>query len=394
MIDIGKTVATLPTSPKNSRNGEGTFLRKKDGSLLYVYTHYCGESYEDHAIANLYAITSTDEGENWSQPQLFLEKDPAAENIMSPSLIRLPNGDMGILYNRKEKMPDQGVTCMPVFRSSSDEGETWSDWVFCGAPDGYYCMINDGAIVQRNGRILVALSYHGLRFDAFGCCTLDLSAQKNGDIRFVASEDNGATWYMLPTVLSTPFEDSVGFAEPGVYEHQDGELWCWFRTPYGFQYEARSADNGAHWTSPVPNFHFTSPAAPMRVKQVGPYTVALFNPTPISCVNSQMLWGAGKRTPLICAVSDRDGQDFRTFGLTLSDTSLQKFFDHCYAVESDPTNLYCYPAIYACRDGFLVAYYDSANTPNCLNAGKVKKIPFAQISSAFDETPVEEIIQK
>ena len=46
---------------------------------------------------------------------------------MSPSLFRLANGSLGMIYLRKMIMPDTGVTCMPVFVSSDNEGETWSE---------------------------------------------------------------------------------------------------------------------------------------------------------------------------------------------------------------------------------------------------------------------------
>ena len=378
---VGRTVLSLSTNPVgNPRNGEGTFCRLNDDRIMYVYTRYFGTDWHDHAIAELYVTYSTDEGETWTAPELLLAKDEKAENIMSPSLIRMQNGTLGMVYLRKEKMPDNGVVCMPIFRSSKDEGKTWSEWVYCGVPEGYYCAINDGVIVQKDGRILVPLSYHGIRYDAFKCCTLDLSGQKNADIRFAYSDDNGMSWEMLDTVLATPYDDTVGLAEPGVYEYENGELWSWFRTTYGYQYESRSYDGGKTWSSVVPNFHFSSPDAPMRIKRVGKYTVALFNPTPLSCMSEvREKWGSGKRTPLICAVSSEDAVDFKNDNVALTNHEMDSFFEHCYAIESDPRNSFCYPAIQETKDGFLVAYYDSDNTQVCLNAGKMKKVTFAEI---------------
>ena len=262
MKTVGKTVLTLPTGEGNPRNGEGTFIRLKDGRIMYTYTRYYGDDWHDHTIANIYVTYSSDEGETWSEPALLIAKDGKAENIMSPSMVRLNNGDLGIVYLRKEKMPDNGVVCMPVFRRSEDEGQTWSELIYCGVPEGYYCVINDGVIVQKDGRILIPLSYHGIRHDSFKCCTLDLSGQKNADIRFAYSDDNGLSWHAMEAVVMTPYDDKVGLAEPGVYEHENGELWSWFRTTYGYQYESRSLDHGRTWSAVVPNFHFSSPSAP------------------------------------------------------------------------------------------------------------------------------------
>ena len=141
---IGREVAFLKTGHKNPRNGEGTFARLKDGKIMHVYTEYYGDSFNDNATARLSAIFSADEGESWSKPTVLLEKDGEAENYMSPSLLRLPDGDLGLLFLRKQKK-ETGIdcdgekfVCMPVFCRSSDEGKSWSEYTFCIDRDGYY----------------------------------------------------------------------------------------------------------------------------------------------------------------------------------------------------------------------------------------------------------------
>jgi len=108
MKHIGCEVLFLPAGEGNPRNGESTMIRLKNGSILFAYTQYYGTSWEDHATARLAACISEDEGESWSAPFAIIEKDEAAQNIMSPSLVRMPGGDLGIIYLRKEKMPDNG----------------------------------------------------------------------------------------------------------------------------------------------------------------------------------------------------------------------------------------------------------------------------------------------
>ena len=379
MKHIGREVLFLPAHEGNPRNGESTMIRLKNGDILFAYTEYYGDSWEDHAIARLCACLSHDEGETWSAPYHIIEKDEKAENIMAPSLFRLPGGELGILYLRKEKMPDNGVTCMPVFRRSADEGQTWSDMQPCTIPEGYYCGINDGAIVQKNGRILYPVSYHGLRYDAFGCCTLALKPTP-ADVRFIASDDDGRSWHLLPAVLSTPYTDTVGLAEPGLYEHADGTLWCWFRTGYGFQYHSHSKDNGETWDPVEPNFCFTSPDAPMRVKPVGKYVAAVFNPQPYNCLRTDCeVWASPKRTPIVCAISENDGHSFADRGITSVNGGLRHFAEHSYLLETDLTNSYCYPSIQEVKDGFLVSYYHSNNTPACLNSSKIVKIRWDEL---------------
>lgn len=379
MKRIGKEVAFLHTSAENSRNGEGSFLRLKDGSIMYAYTEYLGNDRADHASARISACFSCDDGESFGAPRVLIEKDGNAENIMSVSLVRLVDGGIGIIYLRKEKMADGGIVCMPVFRRSDDEGKSFGEPCFCTDKEGYYCVINDGVIVQKSGRILVPLAYHGLRFDAYGICTLDLG-KKGGTVRFVYSDDSGKSWHDMPTKIRSEYDDVTGFAEPGVYEYENGELWMWCRTSYGFQYQSRSLDGGSTWSTPSPHLCFSSPDAPMRVKRVGKYTVAVFNPVPYNAFSdSREAWGSPKRTPLVCAVSDNDGRSFDMPGERSVNRELANFAECLYLLEDDRAESYCYPAITETKDGFLVAYYHSAGSEDCLNCTKITKILYSEL---------------
>ncbi len=373
MKQIGKEVLFIRTGPGNPRNGESAFARLKDGRIMFAYTEYYGNSHDDDATAHLCACFSGDEGESWTAPELIVEKDETAKNIMSPSLVRMNNGDLGILYLRNEIMPDGVPVCMPAFRRSADEGKTWSGQHICEIPEGYYCGVNDTALRLKSGRILYPASCHGLRYGG--------DTRQPGDVRFIYSDDDGASWSVLPAVLKTLYGDSVGFAEPGVYEHEDGTLWCWFRSPYGFQYHSHSSDGGVSWDPPEPNFCFTSPDSPMRVKRVGRYVAALFNPLPFSCTRDDAeAWGSPKRTPIVCSFSDNDGHSFGDRGRTSWNGQLRQFIDSSYLLETDLSESYCYPAVLETKDGLLVSYYHSGGTGFCLNCSKIVKICFDEIT--------------
>ena len=381
MKKIGKEVLFLPASKDNPRNGEGTFARLLDGSIIAAYTHYYGDDWQDHATARICAVSSYDEGESWSEPTVLLEKDPNSQNIMSPSLIRLANGELGMIYLRKEVMPDKGITCMPVFVSSSDEGKTWSDPVFCQIPEGYYCVINDGVTVLQSGRILVPAAYYGLRHDAFHTCTLNLDPARGGVIYIAYSDDNGKTWDFLTDPMYSPYNDDVGLAEPGIYEYENGKLWMYCRTAYGNQYQSFSEDNGINWSTPAPNFFFTSPDSPMRVKRVGERTLAVFNPCGYNCINPNTdKWGRPMRTPLLLAVSDDDGHSFDTTDKTPAHGAMKNFVkNNLYYIEDDLNDTYCYPAIIDTNDGFLISYYHSNGTPICINSMKIVKVRYDEL---------------
>ena len=374
MKKIGKQTLFLETGKGNPRNGEGSFVRLKNGNVLYAYTEYYGEDWADHATAHICACVSSDEGESWGKPFVLLEKDENAENYMSTSLLRMANGDLGMIFLRKENKVGKEIghytdfSCMPMFTRSADEGKTWSEPVVMGVAEGYYCGINDGVLVQRNARILMPLS-RDVQDDA-------------ATVIIVYSDDDGAHWDVLDHTFKTPFPDhTLGLAEPGLYELADGALWMWCRTPYGHQYESCSFDNGVTWTPLVPNFYFTSPDSPMRVKDVGDYTVAAFNPLPCLCVREDYTArGSIRRTPIVCAVSDDRARSFACDDCYISGKKMMAFADRAFLLEDDLASTYCYPAIMAVRDGFLVAYYHSNGGDYTLNCLKITKVRFDEIA--------------
>ncbi len=379
MKNIGREVLFLKTGEGNPRNGEGTFIRLKSKDIMHVYTEYYGDSWVDHATARISACISHDEGENWDAPFILLEKDEKAENYMSPSLLRLSDGGIGMIFLRKENECNSSkpctdddwmeISCMPMFCRSDDEGKTWSQPIVCGVPRGYYCAINDGVIMQKNGRILMPMSSH--------------EEGRAATVIIAYSDDNGKTWGMLDHEFKTIFSDNIiGLAEPGIYEFENGELWMWCRTLYGHQYESRSYDGGKTWTPVEPNFYFTSPDSPMRVKKFGKYTVAFFNPVPCLCTRSDYRSrGSIMRTPLVCAVSDDDGHSFDTFGKYVGGKEMIAFTKRSFYLEDDPASTYCYPSAIEVEGGFLVAYYHSNGGDYTLNCTKITKVAFDEIAA-------------
>ena len=196
MKKIGHETLFVEANENRSRCGESTFVRLTDGRIIFAFTEYYEGSDHDHGVARISACISSDEGETWSEPYVLIQKDEEAMNIMSPAFVRMQNGNIGIFYLRKQLMPDKGVICMPTFRQSADEGATWSEQKVCPIPEGYYCGINDGAIVTRSGRIMWPVTYHGLRDDDYHQCTLKFEPKE--EIHVVYSDDNGETWGELP----------------------------------------------------------------------------------------------------------------------------------------------------------------------------------------------------
>ncbi len=347
---IGRDVLFLHTDDKTPRNGEGTFLRLKNGAVLFVYTKFSGNEWYDDAAADIAAVVSTDEGETWSEPRIIIAHDETSKNVMCPSLIRMNNGDVGLLFLKKIKGCENAV---PWFTRSSDEGETFSEPFRCiNDSENYFVIENDHAIVLKNGRILLPANFHSEIIDGK---VVDCD---HGLKVIFCSDDDGKSWYELSERQDIPFshKSETGLQETALYEFDDGRLWALSRTDMAFQYECFSKDSGNTWTSPEPNTFFSSPNSPLLMKKACGMTLAVFNPIPNYTTRStEGTWG---RTPMVCAVSDNDG----------------KSFDRVYYLENDLSNCYCYPAIFDGGDYTLISYYHSDDTGIALKSLKIKKI--------------------
>lgn len=354
---IGRQVHFISATQNISRNGEGSFIRLKDGSILFGYTEFNSSGREDEDIAHIVAIKSYDDGESWSDKFILFEKPDDAVNIMSLSFLRMANGNIGAFYIVKNHDGSDDI----VISRSNDEGESWSSPVSCInciLESDYYILNNDRVIYTSAGRIILPLACHTIHIEG-----VDFTP---GFLLFVYSDDDGATWHKSESVLKCPFpSDRNGFQEPGVYEKADGTLWCYIRTGIGCQFECFSTDGGKSWSAPQPNIFFSSPCSPMLVKQCEKLTVAVFNPVSEHILrdDEKEFWG---RTPYVMAVSKDSGNSFSQEDL--------------YYIEDDLNNGYCYPAILECDGGFLLAYYHSNNTDCCLNSTKIIKISYNEIN--------------
>ena len=351
---IGRHICFIDVSDGNPRNGEGSFIRLENGDILHVYSRYVGNDYHDDCIASLAGIISKDDGESFGEPFTIVECPADAKNVMSVSLLRMGNGDIGMGYIQKEDY-EGNVICRYLLIRSSDEGKTWSEPISCIEDYDRYIINNDRLLRLQNGDILFSAAVRSVK-------------NKNGKApRSVAhlfrSTDDGKTFFDQGMIFEAPFGemDTIGLQEPGLFQFEDGKIWIYFRTQLGCQYVSYSEDNGYSWSPVVPDFRFTSPRSPMLVKTAGKYTVAVFNPVPEGAFNPAPF--GMDRTPLMLSVSDDGGYTF----------------PRSFLLEDDPKNAYCYPAIIECEGGFLVSYYHSNNSNIFLHCTKIAKVSFDEI---------------
>jgi sialidase-1 len=334
---VSRSVLELPPGPGNPRNSEGTFLALRDGRILFIYSRFIGNASSDSAKAQLAARVSADAGDTWSGDTVIATPgEDDAMNVMSVSLVRLGNGDIGLFYLLRRSWHDLRM----FVRRSTDEGRTWSAPVVCMPEAGYYVVNNDRVIRLSTGRLVIPAAHH-VSLDP----TRNVSAavEWRGVARFFLSDDDGRTWRVAPGSCQLPVVHTrSGLQEPGVVELPDGQLWGWARTDLGRQYEMTSADGGEHWTAALPS-RFTSPNSPLSIKRIpgANRLLAVWNPAP-GYETRVLVSPGGDRTPLVLATGTGPATGWMP----------ARLLDGA----EDPTAGFCYTAMHFTADSVLLAY--------------------------------------
>lgn len=317
---IDRTLILNP-GENNPRNSEGDFIQLNDGRILFVYSHYYGESSSDHGTAHLAGRYSEDQGQTWTEEDEVILPNEGGMNVMSVSLLRLQNGDIAMFYLRKNNTDD----CIPMMRISKDEAKTWSEAVPCITDrEGYFVLNNDRVIQLENGRLLLAVAQHAAPGEEWGGM---------GKIFSYYSDDNGQTWKSSPE-LANP--DSIVLQEPGVVELKDGTIMMFIRSNAGVQMLAYSQDQGETW-SDLEKSTLVSPVSPATIERI-PKTGDLLAVWNNNLADDPDI--ARLRTPLNAAISKDEGRTWESIK----------------TLEDDPDGWYCYTAMDFVDDHVLLGY--------------------------------------
>lgn len=356
----GAVVLELPPGAGNPRNSEGAFIRLKDGRLAFVYSRFVGESASDTAPSCIAARFSADGGRTWSATDevLFTHAQLGARNVMSVSLLRMADGELGLFFLVRRGWHD----CRLHLFRSADEGRSWSAPVLCVPAPGYYVTNNDRVVRLGSGRIVTPSAYHRMR----GPSTEDwASFDGRGTAMFFLSDDDGRSWREARQCCTMPHPRSrSGLQETGVLELAGGVLWAFFRTDLGCHYESWSLDGGESWTEALPS-RFSGPCSPLSAKRIGDgRLIAVWNPVPMYQTRDPAAW-CGGRSPLAAAISADDGRSWA---------------EPFLIEDGSDGGGYCYTAIHAEPDAVLLAY--GAGTPadgSCLGRLRVRRLPVAEL---------------
>lgn len=357
---VAPIVVDLAPGPGNPRNSEGAFLALKNGSILFVYSRFEGTSFSDEAKARLAARHSVDGGETWSKDTLIeTPEENDVMNVMSVSLLRFGNGDVGLFYLLRRSWHDMRMWC----RRSTDEGRTWGVAIQCMPAAGYYVVNNDRVVRLASGRLVIPAAVHPSLADRNASSAVDW----RGVAEFFLSDDDGRTWRKAKGYGTLPGAHTrSGLQEPGVVELRNGVLWAWARTDLGRHYELFSHDGGETWSVPAPS-RFTSPNSPLSMKHLpgSDRLLAIWNPGP-SYETRPMKPIGGDRTPLVLA----------TGVLPAGAWSRATLLDGM--TEADEG--YCYTAIHFTKDAVLLAYCAGGEQDkNRLARLRMRKLPLSAL---------------
>lgn len=344
---IKEITLRLEPDQNNPRNSEGDFIQLKDGSILFVYTHFTGGT-GDHATAHLAGRYSYDQGKTWTDKDTSILTNEGGMNIMSVSLLRLQSGKIVLFYLRKNSETD----CIPYMRISTDEAKTWSQATRCIDTKRYHVVNNDRLVQLAKGRIIFPTAIHAA------------PNWKNGKIMCYYSDDNGDTWLDSEQI---PNPQNIVLQEPGIVELKNGKLMLFCRTDTDVQYFSYSKDSGKSW-SPVEPSNIKSPLSPASIERI-PSTKDLL-----------LVWNhnynkgkdGGKRTPFNLAISKDEG----------------KSWIKVKTLESDPNGWYCYTAI-EFIDGHLLLGHCAGNIKinNGLATTQITRINLDWIYSDMTSNP-------
>ncbi len=331
----------LPPSTNNPRNSEGDFMPLKNGLIMFVYTRFTGGAADD-SRADLAAIFSGDNGKTWSLRWEPVVENEGKKNVMSASLLRLPEGEIALFYLRKNAPDD----CVPMMRISREEGRNWGDPVACVPEGGSYVLNNDRALLLKSGRIILPLARHAKPGEPWSARATFLCSY---------SDNSGRTWKRSATELQAPAASVSGLQEPGLVELKDGRLMMIARTDQGCQYQSFSKDGGETW-SPAeasPILSPLSPASIVRIPSTGDLLLVWNDHEKVDDAHR------GKRTPFCVAISKDEGKSW-----------IKK-----KTLDDDPNGWYCYTAIEFVGDRVILAH--------CAGDAKVFRLNSTRLTS-FD----------
>ena len=332
-----EVVTVAKADDTHVRYSEGSMVELKDGRLLLIYQEFKkGPGDSDFFPGRLVGRTSKDGGRTWGDYRVVVENEPGDVNVMSPSLLRLPDGGILLTFLRNHSFAKAKGVYPPISGFawlSRDEGKTFTPLATLYR-EQMLSQCNNTLCRLASGRILL---------------TVDRDASTKGQpdhwqAGVMYSDDSGKTWAFGETWVDAP---KRGAMEPHVAEVKDGHLLMVMRTQMGSVYKSESRDAGKTWSRSEPLGVEAPESCPDLVRI--PSTGDLLLVWNASKYNPKWASHFGKRTPLSCTVSKDGG----------------KTWSKPRHLETDPGWAFSNPGAYITSKGkLLVNYWACKYQPN------------------------------
>ena len=330
---IKGTVLYAPKSDNTyTRRSEGCFLKLANGNILHLYGRFKA-SYLDHSAADLVKTVISPDGQKILSGETVVIPGEASGNVMVPSLLRLKDGRILLIYLEKTRIAGT-IVCRVVMRYSTDEGKSWTPRRYITQSPVYCVILNAAAIQLRSGRILIPVSQCRYKNDR----NLDTC----GVVYCLYSDDSGKSWKESKSVLFPPdrTESNAGYQEPSAVEVSANHLLMYMRSDLGYLWKTVSKDGGITWSKPklAPNFPVVI-APPKIAKLKDGRLVLIFNQNPNV---AKPLKNNRNRSTLVMKTSSDGG----------------KSWGNAKLIEPVTSRHYSYPALIGTSDGaYLLSYY-------------------------------------
>ena len=290
-----KLVDTIlfPSTEANYRWSEGSTLNLNGKDHLMMAVTLFGTGGHDSTASRILEFHSLDGGLTWTpfEKAKVLQENVGKQNTMSPSLLKLDNGELLCFVMVKNSIRDSGAWV----KRSTDGGKTWGKLTRLPY-EGYGGAGSDRAIQISTGRVLLP-------------CWFSTDALKSTRLRVCYSDDRGKTWKQT-AVISTP-KGTTGrrtdpaAEEPTILERKDGSLLMLIRDYLKSIYQCTSTDGGATWSPPA-STGIPAPGSMSTLRRLPNGDVLLiWNWAPVEKIS-----GPWPRNHITAAISKDDGRNF------------------------------------------------------------------------------------
>ena len=288
---------------------EGTLLPGRAGTIYFCNYEVVRFENPQEDYCRPIMRESSDAGRTWSEPWPCMGNGGQDIRAGHISIFRLDDSELAMACNDMDFLadgpPGRDMGTKVTFRTSRDEGRTWSEPVLV-YPLNALCT-SGRAVTLSDGRILVP-AYRWISHDA----SPESEQCNSPSLSYCFAcfcDDGGRTWTVSHSQLFVShYRLTCDLEEPTVVELEDGRILMHLRSQLGRPFRSFSKDRGLNWSRPEP--------LPMAAS----YTPSILKRMPTGEI--LMIWNQISRGEILkgfhrhrlsCAISRDDGQTWENF---------------------------------------------------------------------------------